>query len=148
MYATKWREIGVFNRDSGTYSVERIPKPPEAKVRFEQDPYGRQSHIGYELKVQCSKCFDQIIVRWDKRYSDTAVNGVRDFGDPELAAVALLNEVTAAKRMVESQLQGSRQREAETAVNLKRVLLKLERLKRSKRTKRTKRERKARKGVR
>ena len=110
-----WREAGVFDLERGEYHVKKIPRPPEARVYFKHDDYLRRESIaGHELKVSCPKCFDQIIVRWQRAYSDSAVEDAADYHHPELMAMNVARHMSdvAAKAEREKAAAVSRAREA------------------------------------
>ena len=140
---TPWTEVGVFDRDTRSYVVDRIPKPPEARAIFERDECGRESVVGHELKVGCAKCFNQTIVCWLRAYSDRMVSDFRDDGHPEIMAVAVAREMHDVAARAEIEAAGARRREGEArelaakaTAAFKRIQVKRSRQERKKQTKR------------
>ena len=139
-----WREAGVFDLERGEYHVRKIPRPPEARVYFEHDGLlRRESVAGHELKVGCPKCFDQIIVRWQRSYSDNAVDDAADYGHPELMAVTAARHMSDVAEKAKREAVGAMHREAEArelaakaTAAFKRIQIKRSRQERKKQTKR------------
>jgi hypothetical protein len=106
-----WTEVGMFDRETRSYVVDRIPKPPEAKAFFEDDHLG-QFIAGHELKVGCPKCFNQVIVRWQRAYSDNAVESFRN-GHPEIMAVCVAKSMTDTAARAEREKESAQRREGD-----------------------------------
>lgn len=135
----------MFDRETRSYVVDRIPRPPEAKPVFERDFHGRMSIVGHELKVGCSKCFNQTIVRWYRAYSDSVVENFRDENHPELTAVTVARAMQEVASRAETEALAARRREAEAkeeAARAERLFRQIQ-IKRSERRKRKERNRRA-----
>jgi hypothetical protein len=124
---TPWHEVGVFDRDTRSYVVDRIPRPPEARAVFERSDFGRESLVGHELKAGCPKCFEQTIVRWHRAYSDSLIEDFRDQNHPEIMGVAVARELHNVVARAENEKRCAQAREAEA---LKRAQSAEERFKR------------------
>ncbi len=105
---TAWKEVGVFDRDSQTFHVERIPAPPESRTMLESDPYGYQTSVGVELKVACPKCLEPIVYEWRHAYTDRVLEDPRC---PELAAVVFARDIQSRITRAESERDAFQGRE-------------------------------------
>jgi hypothetical protein len=136
-----WREAGVFDHETLTYVVEKIPRPPEARAIVERDEYGRTTVLGHEMRATCAKCFEQMIFRWQRMYSDCVVE---DPHHPELMAVAVAKEAAQIAKRAEAEASGAREREHRAQATARRLEEKIARLKRHAADKRNKRSKKRR----
>ena len=139
-----WTEVGVFDRDTRSYVVDRIPRPPEARAFFERDVRGRESLAGHEMKVGCQKCFSQTIVRWERRYTDHFVADFRDEQHPELMAVVVAQKMTEIANQAEAVAIGSRRREEEARLHAEKMEAAFRRIQVKRSTQRKRKERKRR----
>lgn len=108
MSAFRYHEVGVFNRDTQTYSVERIPAPPQAKAVVDVDSMGRSVFTGYDVKAACPKCLGQIVMSWRNQTTELAMESRRGM-DASVAveAMQVARDATARAERAEAKAYSS-----------------------------------------
>jgi len=86
--AFRYHEVGVFDRDTQTYSVTRIPAPPQAKAVVDVDPMGRSAFIGYDVKAACPKCLAPMVLSWRNQTTELAMESMHGM-DASVAVEAM-----------------------------------------------------------
>lgn len=89
---TPWKQVGKYDRDVQSFTVERIPRPPEARAVIEPNAYNRSTHMGWELAHACPHCLKEIRLRWGTEVSEdldgrVASRALAD-GSPDALAMA------------------------------------------------------------
>jgi hypothetical protein len=68
---TPWKQVGKYERESQSFTVERIPRPPEARAVIEPNAHSRSTHMGWELAHACPHCLKEIRLRWGTEVNDS-----------------------------------------------------------------------------
>jgi hypothetical protein len=68
---TPWKQVGKYERESQSYTVERIPRPPEARAVVDHHALNRSTHMGWELAHACPHCMKEVRLRWGTEVSDS-----------------------------------------------------------------------------
>jgi hypothetical protein len=66
-------EIGVFDRESQTYVVTRIPGPPRGTMYLERRIMTREHVACAEIRLDCPKCFEPVRIHFEETATDHAM---------------------------------------------------------------------------
>ncbi len=95
---TPWERAGDYDESSQSFTMCRIPAPPEARAVVEDLPYARMRRMTYEFRNACPKCLEAIVFRWDYNITDTVRESAR--GEwPAMKALDLMQEQAASLSM-------------------------------------------------
>jgi hypothetical protein len=70
-----WQEVGRYDHGSGTYHIERVPCPPEARPIVERSSDGYSVILGWRMQMACPKCLADVELGWQRA---TMAEALRD----------------------------------------------------------------------
>lgn len=107
-----WQQVGVFDRDTRTHRIERIPAPPEARSVFERSELGYEVRVGVELKATCPGCLEPMRFEWRRSYDEHTLDSARPYDDHEIMAVIVARDLHARVGPAERERDTAQRREA------------------------------------
>jgi len=74
---TPWERAGDYDERSQSFTMRRIPAPPDARAVVEDHPIERARRMTYQIRNACPHCLNTIVHRWDYSIADAVREGLR-----------------------------------------------------------------------